>query len=61
MPLEAEFKQFEDAHRNFLVAYTGLTQNKIKSRAPEARKALKEMMDLCKELRKSVQEYKEKI
>ena len=61
MALEAEFKELEAAHRDFLVAYTILTQKKIKSKAPEARKALMSMINECKELRKSVQEYKDKI
>ncbi len=61
MTLESEFKAFSDAHRDFLVAYTLLTTKQIKSKAPEARKALKEIMDLAKELRKTIQEYKEKI
>lgn len=61
MPLESEFKELEAAHREFLVAYTILTEKKIKSKAPEARKALKKMMDISKDMRKSVQEYKESI
>jgi hypothetical protein len=61
MPLESEFKQLEEAHRAFLVAYTVLTTKKIKSKAPEARKALMAMINISKDLRKSVQEYKEKI
>jgi hypothetical protein len=61
MPLESEFKELENAHRAFLVAYTILTEKKVKSKAPEARKALMDMINICKELRKSVQEYKEKI
>lgn len=61
MGLEEEFKELEAAHRDFLVAYTILTQKKIKSKAPEARKALITMINVCKDLRKSVQEYKDKI
>lgn len=61
MTLESDFKDLETAHRDFLVAYTLLTQKKIKSKAPEARKALMSMITTCKELRKSVQDYKDKI
>lgn len=61
MPLESDFKELEKAHREFLVAYTILTEKKIKSKAPEARKALMNIITISKDLRKSVQEYKEKI
>ena len=61
MGLEEDFKKLEKAHRDFLVSYTILTEKKIKSKAPEARKALMEMINLAKDLRKSVQEYKEKL
>ena len=61
MSLEGEFKDLEAAHRDFLVAYTVLTQKRIKSKAPEARKALMNMINICKDLRKSVQEYKNKL
>lgn len=61
MTLEKEFAQMEEAHRNFLVAYDGLTQKKVKARATDARKALKEMMDLSKQMRKSIMDYKEKL
>ena len=59
MPLEKQFEELEKAHRDFLVAYTILTQKKIKSKAPEARKALMEIITVSKELRKSVQEFKD--
>ena len=61
MPLESDFKTLESAHRDFLVAYTILTTKKIKSKAPEARKALMVMINTCKDLRKSVQTFKESI
>lgn len=61
MTLESDFKDLEKAHRDFLVAYTILTTKKIKSKAPEARKALMAMINTCKELRKSVQAFKENI
>lgn len=61
MTLESEYKELELAHRDFLVAYTVLTEKKTKSKAPEARKALMRMIETCKSLRKSVQEFKEKI
>lgn len=61
MTLESDFKKFEEAHRDFIVAYTLLTTKKIKSKAPEARKALMEIINLSKDLRKSVQAYKEKL
>jgi hypothetical protein len=61
MSLEKQFGDLEQAHRDFLVAYTILTQKKIKSKAPEARKALMEIINISKELRKSVQEFKDKI
>jgi hypothetical protein len=61
MTLESEFKAFDEAYKDFIVAYTLLTTKKIKSKAPEARKALKDIMDLSKELRKTIQDYKEKI
>jgi hypothetical protein len=61
MPLETDFKDFEKAYREFLVAYTVLTEKKVKSKAPEARKALMEIITIAKEMRKSVQDFKEKI
>ena len=61
MTLEGDFKKLEEAHRKFLVAYTILTEKKIKSKAPEARKALMEMINVSKDLRKSVQSFKENI
>ena len=61
MSVESDFEQLEKAHREFLVAYTLLTTKKIKSKAPEARKALMDIINIAKDLRKSVQEYKEKI
>ena len=61
MTLESEFKDLEQAHIHFLVAYTTLTEKKIKSKAPEARKALMDIINIAKDLRKSVQDYKEKI
>jgi hypothetical protein len=61
MTLPSDFDKLEAAHRAFLVAYTILTEKKIKSKAPEARKALMEIINVSKDLRKSVQEYKEKI
>lgn len=61
MTLEKEFKDLEEAHRAFLVAYTILTQKKVKSKAPEARKALMDIINISKDLRKSVQAFKESI
>lgn len=61
MPLQSEFKEFEEAYRDFLLAYTVLTTKKTKSKAAEARKALMKIKNLCTDLRKSVQEFKEKI
>lgn len=61
MTLESEFKELEEAHREFLVAYHLLTTKKIKSKAPEARKALQRIREVSGDLRKSVQAYKEKI
>ena len=61
MALEEDFKDLEKAHRELLVAYTILTEKKIKSKAPEARKALMDIINIAKDMRKSVQEYKEKI
>jgi hypothetical protein len=61
MPIESDFKDFEKAHREFLVAYTILTEKKIKSKAPEARKALMDIINIAKDMRKSVQDFKEKI
>jgi hypothetical protein len=61
MTLESDFKDLEKAHRDLIVAYTLLTEKKIKSKAPEARKALMELINVAKEMRKSVQEFKEKI
>jgi hypothetical protein len=61
MTLESDFKQLEEAHRRFLVAYTILTTKKTKSKAAEARKALMDMKNICGDLRKSIQEYKSKL
>ena len=61
MTLESEFRELEEAHREFLVAYHLLTTKKTKSKGPEARKALQKMREICGDLRKSVQAYKEKI
>jgi hypothetical protein len=61
MALESDFKELEKAHRELIVAYTLLTTKKIKSRAPEARKALMRIIVVCKEMRKSIQKFKEKI
>ena len=61
MTLTSEFQELEAAHREFLVAYTLLTTKQIKSKAPEARKALMAIIEAAKLLRKSVQEYKEGI
>ena len=61
MTLQSEFADLETAHRAFLIAYTVLTEKKIKSKAPEARKALMDIINISKELRKSVQDFKEKI
>jgi hypothetical protein len=61
MTLESDYKDLEQAHVEFLVAYHMLTTKKIKSKAPEARKALMDIITIAKDLRKSVQDYKEKI
>jgi hypothetical protein len=61
MTIESDYKALEESHRAFLVAYTVLTTKKIKSKAPEARKALMGIIEASKSLRKSVQEFKEKI
>jgi hypothetical protein len=61
MTLDSEFKELEEAHRRFLVAYTVLTEKKVKSKAAESRKALMDIITVCKEMRKSVQAFKEKI
>lgn len=61
MTLESEVKEFDQAYREFLVAYTVLTTKKTKSQAAKARKALMSIKNLCTDLRKSISEYKEKI
>jgi hypothetical protein len=61
MGLESDFNDLEKAHRGLIVAYTILTEKKIKSKAPEARKALMDIINIAKEMRKSVQEFKDKI
>ena len=61
MSLENDFKDFEKAHRELIVAFTLLTTKKIKSRAPEARKALMKIINISKDMRKSIQKFKEKI
>lgn len=61
MTLATEFADFEKAYRAFLIAYTVLTEKKVKAKAPEARKALQEMRELAGAMRKSIQEFKEKI
>lgn len=61
MSLEKEFNNFQIEYRNLLVAYTILTEKKIKAKAPEARKALMNIITISKELRKLVQEYKEAL
>lgn len=61
MSLESDFKKMEQHYRDFIVAYTLLTTKKVKSRAPEARKALMGVATMAKELRKSIQVYKEKL
>ena len=61
MNLKSEFELFESYHRDFITAFTGLTKKKIKSRAPEARKSLMNMINQAKLLRKSIQSFKEKI
>ena len=61
MPLESEFKEFEQHHREFLVHYHLLTTKKTKSEAAKARKSLQEMSHLIKEMRKSIMVYKNKI
>lgn len=59
--LKTEFDHFEQSHREFITAFTLLTTKKIKSRAPEARKALMNIINSAKDLRKLIQEFKEKI
>jgi hypothetical protein len=61
MGLESDFKDLEEAHRKLIVAYTILTEKKIKSKAPEARKALMDIINIAKGMRKSVQEFKDKL
>ncbi len=61
MPIKQDFEKLEAAHRRFIVAYTILTEKKIKSKSAEARKALMEMINISKDLRKSVQAFKDKI
>jgi hypothetical protein len=61
MTLESDYKDLEQAHTEFLVAYHMLTTKKIKSKAPEARKALMDIITIAKDMRKSVQDFKEKI
>lgn len=61
MPLESDYKALVKAHREILVHYTILTEKKVKSAAPKLRKALMEMINTCKNMRKSAQTYKEKI
>ena len=54
MTLESDFENLEKAHRELLVAYTTLTEKKVKSKAPEARKALMDIINISKDMRKSV-------
>lgn len=61
MTLESDFENLEKAHRELLVAYTTLTEKKVKSKAPEARKALMDIINISKDMRKSVQDFKDKI
>ena len=61
MTLESDFKELEKAHRELIVAYTILTEKKIKSKAPEARKALMNIINIAKDMRKSVQDFKDSI
>ena len=61
MGLEQDFNELEKAHRDLIVAYTILTEKKIKSKAPEARKALMDIINIAKDMRKSVQDYKDSI
>lgn len=61
MTLESDFKELEKAYRELIVAYTILTEKKIKSKAPEARKALMNIINVAKDMRKSVQDFKDSI
>jgi len=57
MPLESDFKELQESHRRFLVAYTILTEKQTKNKSVEARKHLKDIMRISKDLRQSIQEY----
>lgn len=59
--IDDEFKQLEEAYRHFLIAYTILKEKKTKNKAPEARKALMDIINISKDMRKSIQEFKESI
>jgi hypothetical protein len=59
--LESEHKQLVEAFHQYIVAYDGFTNKKIKGRSSVVRKHLKEMMDLGKEMLKSVSEQVKKM
>ena len=61
MPLESDYKALVDAHRKIMTHYTVLTERKVKSAAPKLRKALMEMANVCKDMRKSAQTYKDRL
>lgn len=58
MGLEDDFKKLQTAYNDAVKNYLLLTQNKTKARATDLRKALKEIADIAKEMRKSTMEYK---
>lgn len=60
MSLAKEVAELKSHYEDFLVAYAGFSGG-TKARATDARKALKEIADMCKTVRKSISDEKEKM
>jgi hypothetical protein len=61
MTLESDFNKMQYAYNTLIYHYTRLTVKKVKGESSEVRKALSVIQGLAKDMRKSTQEYKEKM
>lgn len=59
--LEKEMAVMDAAYKELIIAYSGLVNKQIKSRAPEARAAAQKMTISGKSMRALIQAYKSKI
>lgn len=61
MGLEQDFQTLQSQYNALVYHYHRLTEKKVKGEATQVRKRLSEIASTCKDMRKSTQEYKEKM